>query len=105
MGPRKLINIQGSPPPSSGMMLPNKAEVVKNIKRPAWTNKDLLNKLQNKKEPFREWKQEQVAWKESREIVQPARDQVRKAKALIDLSQARDIKGNKKNFHRYISDK
>jgi len=25
-GPRKLVNIQGSPPPSSGAMLPNKEE-------------------------------------------------------------------------------
>ncbi|GAB0191906.1 mitochondrial enolase superfamily member 1 [Grus japonensis] len=34
-----------------------------------------------------------------------ARDQVRKAKALIELNLARDIKGNKKSFYRYVSDK
>lgn len=47
-------------------------------------NKDLLNKLQNKKEAFRGWKQGQVAWKEFRETVQAARGEVRKAKVLID---------------------
>ncbi|KAK4819916.1 hypothetical protein QYF61_014651 [Mycteria americana] len=41
----------------------------------------------------------------SRAIVQAARDQVRKANALIVLNVARDIKGNKKSFYRYIGDK
>ncbi|PKU46491.1 rna-directed dna polymerase from mobile element jockey- hypothetical protein [Limosa lapponica baueri] len=36
---------------------------------------------------------------------QAARDQVRKAKTLIDLNLARDIKGNKKRFYRYVIDK
>lgn len=40
-----------------------------------------------------------------REIVQAARDQVGKAKALIEFSLAVDIKNNKKSFCRYISDK
>ncbi|GAB0210253.1 mitochondrial enolase superfamily member 1 [Grus japonensis] len=33
------------------------------------------------------------------------RDQVRKAKALIEISLARDVKDNKKSFYRYVSDK
>jgi len=45
-----------------------------------------------------------VAWEEYREIVQAARDQVRKAKALIELHLARDIRGNKKSFSRHLSD-
>ncbi|KAK4817866.1 hypothetical protein QYF61_001676 [Mycteria americana] len=40
-----------------------------------------------------------------REIVRAARDQVRKAKALIELNLARGVKGNKKSFYRYIGDK
>ncbi|GAB0200720.1 hypothetical protein GRJ2_002537500 [Grus japonensis] len=51
------------------------------------------------------WKQGQVTWEEYRETVRAARDQVRKAKALIELNLARDIKGNKKSFYTYISDK
>jgi len=34
-----------------------------------------------------------------------ARDQVRKARALMELNLAKDVKGNKKSFYRYVSDK
>jgi len=67
-------------------------------------NKELLDKLKCKNEAYGGWKQGQVAWEEYRDIVQAARDQVRKAKALTELNLSRDIKGNKKNFYRYISD-
>jgi len=68
-------------------------------------NKELLDKLRYNKEASRRWKQGQVAWKEYRDIVQAARDQVRKAKALIELHLSMDIKGNKKSFCRYVGDK
>ncbi|GAB0188257.1 mitochondrial enolase superfamily member 1 [Grus japonensis] len=68
-------------------------------------NKELLGKVKHKKEAYRGQKQGQVAWEEYREIVQAARDQVRKAKALIELNLARDVKDNKKSFYRYVSDK
>ncbi|GAB0199271.1 mitochondrial enolase superfamily member 1 [Grus japonensis] len=42
---------------------------------------------------------------QGRETVQAARDQVRKAKALIKISLARDVKDNKRSFYRYVSDK
>ena len=61
-------------------------------------NKLLLGKLKHKKEAYRGWKQGQVAWEEYRETVRAAREQVRKAKALIELNLARDIKGNKESF-------
>ena len=61
-------------------------------------NKKLLAKLKQKKEAYRGWKQGQVAWEDYREIVQVAREQVRKAKALTELNLARDVKGNKKAF-------
>ncbi|KFW07543.1 hypothetical protein N327_05512, partial [Fulmarus glacialis] len=77
----------------------------KNARRPAWMNKELLDTLKHRKEAYRGWKQGQVAWEEYREIVRAARDQVRKAKALIELNLARDIKGNKKSFYRYVRDK
>ncbi|GAB0180073.1 mitochondrial enolase superfamily member 1 [Grus japonensis] len=67
-------------------------------------NKELLGKLKHKKEAYRRWKQGQVAWEEYRETVQAARDQVRKAKTLIELNLAADVKGNKKIFYRYVSD-
>ncbi|GAB0209623.1 mitochondrial enolase superfamily member 1 [Grus japonensis] len=68
-------------------------------------NKELLGKVKQKKEAFRGWKQGQVAWEEYRETVRAARDQVRKAKALIELNLARDVKGSRKSFYMYISDK
>jgi len=68
-------------------------------------NKECLDKLKHKKEAYRAWKHGQVAWEEYRGIVQAARDQVRKAKVLIELNLAMDIKGNTKSFYRYIGDK
>ncbi|GAB0181734.1 mitochondrial enolase superfamily member 1 [Grus japonensis] len=68
-------------------------------------NKELLGKVKHKKEAYSGWKQGQVAWQEYRETVRAAREQVRKAKALIELNLSRDIKGNKKSFYRYVSDK
>ena len=67
-------------------------------------NKELLDKLRCKKEAYRGWKKGRIAW-EYREIVQAARNQVRKARALIELNLARDVKGNKKSFCRCVSDK
>ena len=42
---------------------------------------------------------------EYREIVQAARDWVRKAKALIEFNLARNVRSNKKSFYRYVDDK
>ncbi|GAB0176076.1 hypothetical protein GRJ2_000072800 [Grus japonensis] len=85
--------------------IPTKRKSDKNTRRPAWMNKELLDKLKQKKEAYRGWKQGQVAWEEYRETVRAARDQVRKAKALIELNLARDVKDNKKSFYKYVSDK
>ncbi|GAB0207625.1 hypothetical protein GRJ2_003228200 [Grus japonensis] len=85
--------------------IPTKRKSSKNTKRPPWMNKEVLGKVKHKKEAYRGWKQGQVAWEEYREIVQAGRDQVRKAKALTEISLARDVKNNKKSFYRYFSDK
>ncbi|KFV11000.1 hypothetical protein N340_13377, partial [Tauraco erythrolophus] len=85
--------------------IPTKRKSGRNTRRPAWMNKELLDQLAHKKKAYRGWKQGQVAWEEYRAIVRATRDQVRKAKALIGLNLTRDIKGNKKNFYRYVSDK
>ncbi|GAB0178198.1 mitochondrial enolase superfamily member 1 [Grus japonensis] len=85
--------------------IPTKRKSSKNTKRPPWMKKELLGKVKHKKEAYRGWKQGQVAWEEYRETVRAARDQVRKAKALIEISLARDIKDNKKSFYRYVSEK
>ncbi|GAB0184878.1 mitochondrial enolase superfamily member 1 [Grus japonensis] len=68
-------------------------------------NKELLGKVKQKKEAYRGWKQGQVAWEDYRETVRAAREQVRKARALTEISLARDVKDNNKSFYRYVSDK
>ncbi|GAB0209810.1 mitochondrial enolase superfamily member 1 [Grus japonensis] len=85
--------------------IPTKRKSRKTTQRPPWMNKELLGKVKQKKEAYRGWKQGQVAWEEYRETVRAARDQVRKAKALIELNLARDVKDNKKSFYRYVSEK
>ncbi|KFZ63181.1 hypothetical protein N338_13267, partial [Podiceps cristatus] len=85
--------------------IPRKRKSGKNARRSAWMNKELLDELKQKKEAYRGWKQGQVAWEEYREIVQAAREQVRKANALIELNLARDVKDSKICFYRYVSDK
>ncbi|GAB0202677.1 hypothetical protein GRJ2_002733300 [Grus japonensis] len=84
--------------------IPTKRKSSKTTKRPPWMNKDLLGKVKQNQEAYRGWKQGQVAWEEYRENVRAARDQVRKAKALIEISLARDVKDNKKSFYRYVTD-
>ncbi|KAK4823706.1 hypothetical protein QYF61_005772 [Mycteria americana] len=66
--------------------IPTKRKSGKNTRRAAWMSKELLDKLKHKKEAYRG-------------------DQIRKAKALIELNLARDVKGNKKSFYRYVGDK
>ncbi|KGL88902.1 hypothetical protein N301_16250, partial [Charadrius vociferus] len=83
--------------------IPTKRKSGINARRPLWMNRELLEKLKLRKEAYRGWKPGQVAWEEYREIVQAARDQVRKAKAQVELHLARDIKGNK-SFYRYVGD-
>ncbi|KFU99773.1 hypothetical protein N340_10986, partial [Tauraco erythrolophus] len=85
--------------------IPTKRKSGRNTRKPTWMNKELLDQLKHKKEAYRGWKQGQVAWEEYKGIVGATRDQVRKAEALIELNLARDIKGNKKNFYRYVSHK
>ncbi|TRZ11837.1 hypothetical protein HGM15179_015274 [Zosterops borbonicus] len=72
----------------------------KNARRPAGMIKELLDKHKHIRAASREWNKGQVAGEESKEIVQAATDQIKKAKAPGELSLASDVKGNKKNFYR-----
>ncbi|RMC16239.1 hypothetical protein DUI87_08454 [Hirundo rustica rustica] len=55
--------------------------------------KEILDKHKHVRAAYREWKNRQVAWEESRVIVQEATDQVKKAKTPGELSLSRDVKG------------
>ncbi|PKU33402.1 rna-directed dna polymerase from mobile element jockey-like [Limosa lapponica baueri] len=80
-------------------------ESGKKAGRPAWINKELLDKIKNKKEAFHPQKQGRVDWVEYKETIRVAGNQIRQAKAQTELNLARDIKDNKKNLYRYVRDK
>jgi len=50
-------------------------------------------------------KEGQATWEEYRNVVRECREATRKAKILLELNQARDVKDNKKGFFNYISSK
>ena len=74
-------------------------------RKSTWLSTDLLVKLRCKKEMHRQWKQGHVAWVEYRDAIWMCRDRIRKAKAQVELSLARDAKNNKKGIYRYICQK
>ena len=65
-------------------------------------SKDLLVKLREKREKYRQWKEACVAWEEYRDSVQTCRDGIRKAKEQTERNLAKHVKNNKKGFYRYI---
>ncbi|GAB0180745.1 hypothetical protein GRJ2_000539800 [Grus japonensis] len=54
--------------------IPTKRKSGKNTRRPAWMNKELLDKVKPKKEAYGGWKRGHVAWEEYRETVRAGRD-------------------------------
>lgn len=78
---------------------------VKSGRRTAWVSKELLIKLEHKKEACRMCKQGHVALEEYKDIVWSWRDGVREAKAHLDLNLLKDVKTNKIGFYGYSSSK
>ncbi|KAK4813196.1 hypothetical protein QYF61_017631 [Mycteria americana] len=70
-----------------------------------WMNKELLAKLTCKKEAYRRWKQGQATWQKYRGTLPACRDEVRKAKAQLELNLARDVRDPKNSFCKYTGDK
>ena len=52
---------------------------------------------------YRKRKQGCVAWEEYRDVICMGRDNIKKAKAQMELNLVRDVKDHKKEFYRYIS--
>jgi len=75
------------------------------VKRLAWLSRDLLVKLKTKRELHRQWKQGWVSWEEYRDAAQLCRDEVRRAKAQLELNFAKDAKNNKKSCYRCVNQK
>ena len=67
-------------------------------RRLAWLNRELLLGLHL-------WKKGQLAQEEYRGLVRSCREEIRKAKAQLELRLATVVRGNKKCFHKYINNK
>ncbi|GAB0190395.1 mitochondrial enolase superfamily member 1 [Grus japonensis] len=86
-------------------MLPNKEEVRQKHQEAPMDEQGAPGQTQTKKGSLQMVEARAGSLGEMQRTVQAARDQVRKAKALIEISLARDVKDNKKSFYRYVSDK
>ena len=65
-------------------------------------DQDLLSRVGEKKEKYKQWNQGWVAWEEYRDAVRMYRDGIKKVKAQMELNQVMDEKNNKKGLFRYI---
>src|SRR5699024_5407127 len=67
--------------------------------------RELLLRLRKKKRVYILWKKGQTTWGDYKEDAKVCREEVRKAKAQLELRLATAIKENKKSFYKYINDK
>ncbi|CAM5152844.1 unnamed protein product [Eretmochelys imbricata] len=68
-------------------------------------NSEILADLKHRKEAYKKWKTGQMTREEYKNIAQACRSEIRKAKSNLELQLARDVKSNKKDFFRYVSNK
>ncbi|KFV69128.1 hypothetical protein N307_09661, partial [Dryobates pubescens] len=85
--------------------IPTSKKLGKEGKRPPWLSCDLLVKLKGNMGLNGKWKEGQASWEEHRDVAWLCRNEVRKAKAQLELNLARDVKKNKKGFCRHIDQK
>ncbi|PKU36933.1 hypothetical protein llap_12767 [Limosa lapponica baueri] len=104
-GPRKLVSIQGAPPPSSRVVHPNKEEVRQKCQEACMDEQGAPGQAQKQKGGLQRVEARTGRLEEYRKTLEVARNQIRQAKAQVELNWARDIKDNKKNFCKYVRDK
>ncbi|PKU46097.1 rna-directed dna polymerase from mobile element jockey- hypothetical protein [Limosa lapponica baueri] len=85
--------------------IPKSTKTGKRSRRPVWLSGELLKKLKWKKEVYTEWKKGLTAWEDYKNVVRVRRDEMRKAKASLELKLARDVKVNKKGFFNCVGGK
>ena len=73
-------------------------------RRPAWMNRELFLRLQEKKRIYLLWKKGRATRKEYKEV-KMCREKIRKAKAQLELNLATGVKRKKKLFYKYINSK
>jgi len=76
-------------------------------RRPAWLNRELMLGLRKKKKRrvYHLWKRWQATQEEYRGPIRSCRDEIRKAKAHLELRLVTVIKDDKKCFYKYINNK
>jgi len=74
-------------------------------RRPAWLNRELLLGLRKKRRVYHLWKKGQATPEEYRGLIRLCREEIRKAKAQLELKLATVIRDNKKCFYKYINNK
>ena len=74
-------------------------------RRPLWMSRELLLRLRKKKRVYVLWKKGQAIRGDYKEVAKVCREEVRKAKAQLELRLATAVKENKKSFYKYISGK
>lgn len=67
-------------------------------RRPAWMNRELFLRLQEKKRIYLLWKKGQAT--REYKVVKMCREKIRKAKAQLELTLAAGVKRNKKLFYK-----
>ena len=71
-------------------------------------SKELMDKLKGKNKVHEMWKKSLPTWEKYRNVVRAWRDAVRKTEALLErraLNFAKEVKGNKEGFFKYVSSK
>jgi len=74
-------------------------------RRPAWLNRELLLGVRKKRRVYHLWKKGQATQWECRGVVRSSREEIRKAKAKLELRLATVVRDNKKCFCIYIKNK
>ncbi|KAK4816268.1 hypothetical protein QYF61_014340 [Mycteria americana] len=73
--------------------------------RPAWLTRELWLELRKKRRVYDLWKKGQATQEDYKGVARLCRENIRRAKAQLELSLAAAIKDNKKYFFKYISSK
>ncbi|XP_058028993.1 uncharacterized protein LOC131193128 [Ahaetulla prasina] len=85
--------------------IPMKKKNNRSQKKPAWMHKELSDKLKDKKDKYKKWKEGQITKAEYQQIAQACKDEVRKAKAHNEQRLATKVKNNKKSFFQHVKNK
>jgi len=71
----------------------------------AWLNRELFLGLRKKRRVYHLWKKGQATQEEYRGLIRSCREEIRKAKAQLELRLATVVRDNKKCFYQYTTNK